>query len=76
MIPETKNPARCYMDSESMKKRGVFDPNLAIEAFPSVPQNTILTMGSRPSKRPRTHTETNDVDIASMLAREDGFEDH
>ena len=43
-----------------MKKRGVFDPNLAIEAFPGVPQNTVLTMGSRPSKRCRTHTETND----------------
>jgi len=59
-----------------MKKRDVFDPNLAIEGFPGVPQNTILTMGSRPSKRRPTHTKTNDVDIASMLVREDGFEDH
>lgn len=31
----------------------VFEPNLAIETFPGVPQNPLLTMGSRPPKRRR-----------------------
>ena len=54
----------------------VFDPNVAIETFAGVPENAVLTMGSRPKKRRRAHTETNDTDMASMPATDDGFEDH
>merc|ERR1712032_365902 len=53
-----------------------FEPNLAVETFPGVPANAVLTMGSRPPKRHRGRNSVSDFDTASIPATDDGFDDH
>jgi len=54
----------------------LFSPNLPVETFPPAPENAVLTMGSRPPKRRRRHHVAGDIDMMSMPATDDGFEDH
>ena len=44
-------------------------------AAEGVPENAVLTMGSRPKKRRRAHTDTSDTDMERMPPRDDGFDD-
>merc|ERR1712157_495066 len=53
-----------------------FEPNLAVETFPGVPTNAVLTMGSRAPKRRRGQNAASSCDTASIPATDDGFDDH
>ena len=54
----------------------VFKPNLAVETFPGVPENAILTMGNRPPKSRRRRYAMNELDSVSIPPTDDGFDDH
>jgi len=55
----------------------VFEPNLPIETFPGIPQNCVLTMGSRRKKQRRGRSLTSDLNsVLDIPPTDDGFEDH
>jgi len=53
-----------------------FKPNLAVDTFPGVPGNAILTMGSRPTRCRRRRSAMPDPDTLSIPPTDDGFDDH
>lgn len=54
----------------------IFKPNLLVETFPAPSENAVLTMGNRPPKRRRGRHVAGDIDMLSIPATDDGFQDH
>jgi len=54
----------------------IFKPNLAVETFPGVPGNAVLTMGSRPTKCRSRRSAMPELDTLSIPPTDDGFDDH
>ena len=54
----------------------IFKPDLPIESFPALSNKAVLTMGNRPPKRHRGRHAASDVDMLSIPATDDGFQDH